>query len=66
MLWSALRDILRRHAGKEDDLIYRLVGLLGISIPPESIQYSTGLRRALLLLVRAMHVNQRLLVIVRT
>jgi hypothetical protein len=56
--------MFRRDAGKEEDLIYGLVGLLGISIPPELIRYGIGLRGALLLLVSAVHVDQRLLLTV--
>lgn len=60
-LWSALREMFRREASHDEDLIYGLIGLLGISIPPDSIKYGIGLRGALLLLVSAVHVDQRLL-----
>lgn len=60
-LWSALREMFRRNASHDEDLIYGLIGLLGISIPPDSIRYGIGLRGALLLLVNAVHVDQRLL-----
>ncbi|KAF2772709.1 hypothetical protein EJ03DRAFT_324258 [Teratosphaeria nubilosa] len=42
-LWSALREIHRREASKEEDLIHGVVGLLGITLSPTSIRYGVRL-----------------------
>lgn len=44
--------------------MYGVLGLLGISIPPNALRYGVRLRGALRLLADAMHVDQRLLLTV--
>lgn len=63
-LWSALREMYRRQASQEEDLVYGILGLLGITLPPSSVRYGVGLRGALDLLAEAVHVDQRLLLTV--
>lgn len=63
-LWSALREMYRRDASREEDMVYGVLGLLGISLSPSSIRYGIHLRGALTLLVEAVHVDQRLLLTV--
>lgn len=63
-LWSALREMYRRESSKEEDLVYGVLGLLGITIQPDLVRYGIRLRGALRLLVDAVHVDQRLLLTV--
>jgi hypothetical protein len=63
-LWSALREMYRRESSREEDLVYGILGLLGITIQPDLVKYGIRLRGALRLLVDAVHVDQRLLLTV--
>ncbi|KAJ9665651.1 hypothetical protein H2201_004343 [Coniosporium apollinis] len=62
--WSALREMYRREAAKEEDLVYSVLGFLGVTITPNAVRYGIFLRGAMLILADAVHVDQRLLLTV--
>lgn len=63
-LWSALREMYRRDASKEEGLVHSVLGLLGVTITPNAVRYGVTLRGAMRILADAVHLDRRFLLTV--